>query len=99
MSLDAWLDARTYGAPPVLRSRVLEYVAGGAADSDGGQLLAAAGTAALERVVARPGDRAVALDLLAADGLITLALLWRAEHEPAGLGMMARALTGADPLA
>lgn len=44
--------------------------------------LAAAGQAALDRVVAHPGDRSVALDLLAADALITLALLAQAEAAP-----------------
>ena len=38
----------------------------------------------------------MALDLLAADGLITLALLHRAEADPAGLAAFARALTEAE---
>ena len=47
--------------------------------------LAAAAAAALEEVVAHPGDRSVALELLSADALITLALLSRAEENPEGL--------------
>ena len=47
--------------------------------------LAAAAAGALEEVVAHPGDRSVALELLSADALITLALLSRAEENPEGL--------------
>ena len=45
----------------------------------------AAAAEALEEVVAHPGDRSVALELLSADALITLALLSRAEENPEGL--------------
>jgi hypothetical protein len=54
--------------------------------------LAAAGRQALDRVLAHPGDRSVALDLLAADALITLALLAQAQQAPAGLGAFATTL-------
>jgi hypothetical protein len=57
--------------------------------------LAAAGQRALERVVAHPGDRSVALDLLAADALITLALLAEAERRPERLGEFAAGLVRA----
>lgn len=40
-------------------------------------------------VVAHPGDRSVALELLSADALITLALLSRAEENPEGLAEFA----------
>jgi len=50
------------------------------------ETLARAGGAVLERVLGAPGDRSVALDLLAADALVTLALLAQAEHAPAELG-------------
>ena len=43
-------------------------------------------------MVAHPGDRSVALDLLAADALITLALLAQAEQAPAALGAFATSL-------
>jgi hypothetical protein len=58
--------------------------------------LAEAGSRALSRVVtsAAPG-RQVALDLLAADALVTLALLAQAEHDPAGLAPFADGLLGA----
>jgi hypothetical protein len=42
----------------------------------------AAGRTALERALFHPGDRSGALDLLAADALITLALLAQAETAP-----------------
>jgi hypothetical protein len=44
--------------------------------------LAASGRRALDRVLARAGDRSVALDLLAADALVTLALLAQAQQAP-----------------
>lgn len=54
--------------------------------------LAAAGRRALEAVAAHPGDRSVALDLLAADALITLALLAEGEQRPERLGAFAASL-------
>jgi hypothetical protein len=46
-------------------------------------MLARAGRAALRRVAAEPdGGRAIALDLLAADALITLALLAQSQRAP-----------------
>jgi hypothetical protein len=88
-----WLADRTRSAPPALRTRLLEHVAGTVPESGTAEFLARAGSNALERVTGTPGDRSVALDLLAADGLITLALLWCAEHEPASLAALARSLT------
>lgn len=82
--IDAWLDRHTSQAPPALRSRVRHY-----AGLSGGEPLAAtltaAAHAALARVLSHPGDRSVALDLLAADALITLALLAQADAAPADL--------------
>jgi hypothetical protein len=74
-----------------LRSRVREYVAD-AEDEDFSGALAAAGRRALEQVVTHPGDRSVALDLLAADALITLALLAEAQRRPERLGEFAAGL-------
>ena len=64
--------------------------AGSAADAP--EALAAAGRRALDRVLARAGDRSVALDLLAADALVTLALLAQAQQAPERLGGLAAAL-------
>lgn len=86
-----WLEERTAGAPERLRSRVGEHLAAtGAADDPAD--LAAAGEAALAAAIAAGASRAGALDLLAADALITLALLAAAERDPARLGATARAL-------
>lgn len=53
------------------------------------EALAASGRRALDRVLVRTGDRSVALDLLAADALVTLALLAQAQQGPEGLGAFA----------
>ena len=81
MPLKAWLDQRTSQAPPALRTRVREYVVAASGDSLSA-LLASAGRAALDRVLSHSGDRSAALDLLAADALITLALRAQAEEAP-----------------
>lgn len=88
-----WLDRRTAAAPEALRWRMVEHVESASAEGGEASVLAAAAEGALDRVVARPGDRSVALDLLSADGLITLALLRQAEFEPGGLAAFARSLT------
>jgi hypothetical protein len=79
-----WLDRHTSQAPAPLRARVRQF----AFEASGAplpQALASAGQAALVRVLAHPGDRSAALDLLAADALITLALLAQAQTRPEGL--------------
>jgi hypothetical protein len=75
---DEWLERHTRRAPAVLRDRVAEF-ARSATGATPASALAAAGHAALNRVLAHPGDRSAALDLLAADALITLALLAQAQ--------------------
>ena len=86
-----WLEQHTHRAPAALRSRVLDYVAMGEGRKPAAEL-AAASRRALDRVLARQGDRSVALDLLAADALITLALLAEAEQQPEQLGDFAAGL-------
>jgi hypothetical protein len=88
-ALAAWLEQHTARAPDALRRRVGEYAEAAPVDGGVADALARAGAAALERVLAAPGDRSVALDLLAADALVTLALLAQAEHAPAALGRFA----------
>ena len=97
MTLDAWLAARTRNAPAVLRERVLEHAAPAPAGLMPAQHLAAAAQRVLEEVERHPGDRTVALDLLAADALITLALLARAEAAPGELAAFAGALLQTGP--
>jgi hypothetical protein len=79
--LGDWLDRHTSQAPAAIRARVEQY-AQAASGSTLPSSLAAAGRAALDRVLSHPGDRSVALDLLAADALITLALLAQAQTAP-----------------
>jgi hypothetical protein len=76
-----WLLQHTRQSPTLLRARVQQY----AADASGPNLagsLSAAAEAALSQVLSHPGDRSIALDLLAADALITLALLAQAQSTP-----------------
>lgn len=86
-----WLVNHTTGAPARLRAQVLEYYASAPA----GVLtdrLAAAGDAALSAATTSGRGRDTALDLLAADALITLALLATAQQAPATLADVAVAL-------
>ena len=76
-----WLDRHTAHAPSALRARVRSYAAELTPGTFSAQLSQAA-DAALNQVLAHPGDRSVALDLLAADALITLALLAQAQTAP-----------------
>jgi hypothetical protein len=80
----SWLDRHTANAPMVLRERVLHY-AGAAAAGALPALLADAGVRALASVERHPGDRTAALDLLAADALVTLALLAQAQADASNL--------------
>jgi hypothetical protein len=91
--LRVWLERRTAKGPQALRDRVADYAA--AAVSLGTTLsesLARAGSHALQRALEQPNDRSAALDLLAADALVTLALLAQAEQVPTGLAQFAAQL-------
>ena len=88
---DAWFAAHTAGAPHALRGRAGEFFAQAAA-GDLASRLAHAARAALAAATRDNAGRAAALDLLAADALITLALLHAAEVEPAHLGAAAAGL-------
>lgn len=85
-----WLAAHSAAAPPALRERIQAYARLGRGELPAA--LADAGQQALAHVVHHPGDRSVALDLLAADGLITLALLAQAESAPGALRHFAASL-------
>jgi len=69
----------------VLGERARHYVASVRVGPSSATTLASAATAALDAVGRQPEGRAAALDLLAADALITLALLAQAENEPSRL--------------
>jgi hypothetical protein len=71
---------------------VRHHLAGAGADAGTPGSLAAAGRRALDQVLGRAGDRSVALDLLAADALVTLALLAQAQASPERLGEFAAAV-------
>jgi hypothetical protein len=88
-ALGSWLEQRTARAPEALRRRVVEYAGRAAAGSSIAVRLAAAGQAALERALEHSGDRSAALDLLAADALVTLALLAQSEQGADGLAAFA----------
>ena len=92
LSLRLWLHRHTEAAPDRLRARVHEYADAVADRADLPAALAEAADTALARVLAHPGDRSVALDLLAADALVTLALLAQAEQAPEELEAFARQL-------
>lgn len=72
---------------------------------DPAEALADAAAEALAVVLSHPGGRSVALDLLAADALLTLALKTRAEQAPESLARFASelrrrgGLSGGDPTA
>jgi hypothetical protein len=68
---------------------VRHHLAGAEGDPSSPESLAAAGRRALDQVLGRAGDRSVALDLLAADALVTLALLAQAQASPERLGEFA----------
>ncbi len=91
MLLSDWLDRHTSQAPPALAARVREFALE-ASGTTPALTLAAAGQAALEKVLSHSGDRSAALDLLAADALITLALQAQAQDDPARLEEFATAL-------
>jgi hypothetical protein len=81
-----WLERETARAPEALRGRVRHHLAGAGAAHPTPEALARSGREVLERVLAHGGDRSVALDLLAADALVTLALLAQAQVSPETLG-------------
>ncbi|HTL06337.1 MAG TPA: hypothetical protein VL241_11355 [Gemmatimonadales bacterium] len=87
-----WFAQHSAGAPAPLRQRAAGYLAAEPATSGVAEQLAESAAAALDRVLAHPGDRRVALDLLAADALVTLALKARAAEDPAGLAEFAAGL-------
>jgi hypothetical protein len=91
-ALADWLEQHTARAPAELRARVVEYALAVPSPEPLPAALAGAARQALARVVAHPGNRAVALDLLAADALITLALLAQAQLDPGELSAFATSI-------
>jgi len=91
----AWLDARRPAPPPTLRAHL-----GRRAQDRPDALpdhLADAGRVLLARVLARPeAGRELALDLLAADALVTYAFEAQAERDAGGLVALARRVAGGE---
>lgn len=87
-----WYAGRSHGAPEALHGRVRDYLSSAPQGATDAETLAAAAAAALAAVMPQGRDRAAALDLLAADALVTLALLAQAETAPEGLGRFAEHL-------
>jgi hypothetical protein len=100
MTLPAWLDARRPAPPPTLRAhldRRVPPVPGGIGEAALPDHLAAAGRDLLDRVLSRPAaGRELALDLLAADALVTYAFEAQAEQDPGGLVDLARRIAGGE---
>ena len=90
-----WFSHESAGAPPALGGRAGQYLDETAGSADIAQDLASAALRALRATLAHPGGRDVALDLLAADALVTLALKARAESDPRTLGDFAARLRAA----
>jgi hypothetical protein len=86
-----WLAQHTSQGPAALQSRVERY-ARAVEGATMPERLAEASRAALDQVLSHPGDRSIALDLLAADALITLALLAEAERAPERLEAFAESV-------
>ncbi len=87
-----WFEDQSAGAPEPLRDRARQFAMHVAAEPHGARLLGRAARDALGAALTHSSDRAAALDLLAADALITLALLWQAESEPGRLAGFAAEL-------
>lgn len=89
--MNDWLERQLDGAPAALveRTRYFRSQVGGPPTPEG---LAAAARLALLTAISRDRDRAGALDLLAADALVTLALAAHVEVDPASLSEFAASL-------
>lgn len=87
-----WLEARLADGPPVLVRRTRDFIAQAGLEGALPERLARASRLALARAVADPVDRRAALDLLAADALVTLALAARVEGDPSDPAALARAV-------
>ena len=93
MRLDEWLATRTPPPPPALQRRVREAVGADVARdlAEAPELLLGAGERLLRSVLeSECRSRAAALDLLAADALVTYALEAASEGDAARLADRAR---------
>ncbi len=86
---DAWLEKRESGVPASLVARMRHYLAGRSGPLP--DRLVDAAFDALRAALAAPDERASALDLLAADALLTAAFEAAAEEGVAAVGRLAAA--------
>lgn len=91
----AWFEQESAGAPPVLLRRAAQYLSRRPDTGDPAEALALAAQDALRTSLAHSAGREAALDLLAADALVTLALKARAALDPGGLREFAARLRAA----
>lgn len=85
LSAVRWFESRSAGAPAALRERSSAFLHDDGRTDDPAPVLADGAIRALRRALAEADRRSGALDLLAADALLTLALLARAERDPGTL--------------
>ena len=88
--MNEWLDARQPAAPPQLRARIDEAIAA-VSGATGPALFGEAALHALGAAVAKCEERAAALDLLAADALLTYMMEAAAEQGPEAIEAVAEA--------
>ncbi len=94
-SVVAWLDARRPAPPAALRAHLHATLTDSGAALPLPEHLAELGRRLLSRVVEQPrGGRELALDLLAADALVTYAFEAQAEADIAGLTRLAERVAG-----
>lgn len=92
-----WFLQASDGAPGALQARAAQYLDAAEPNQDLARNLAAAAMRALRATLEHPGGRDVALDLLAADALVTLALQAQATSDPVQLAEFAAELRAAGP--
>jgi predicted RecB family endonuclease len=90
----AWINARTPAAPPSLRACMIDAISAVAASTNGAGVTTILGEAALHalrKAVERCDDRAAAIDLLAADALLTYMMEAAAEQGSDAIDAVAQA--------
>jgi hypothetical protein len=85
LSAARWFESRSLGAPAALRERSRGFLEDDVRTDDPAPVLAGGAMRALRGALAEGHRRSGARDLLAADALLTLALLARAERDPGTL--------------
>ena len=87
-----WLEDHASGSPSTLRAAMDRALNASTGDAAAAETLAAAGLGALAAVVAGHGERVSAVDLLAADALLTCACQAAAEAGPGAVEALTSSL-------